>query len=273
MPDGTSGRRGPLLDGQELAARPARQARVEGELEPADARVLVGGIAGVLELCLLIRVGAPGLAGDVDRVAAEWGGAVVGRAGRKRHVVLRQDRGPPAEGESAADDLPLDQVREGEVRGPRDLAAVKRQAEHPVDLAEQVRAHSDPDVDDVGAVDALRPVGVARVDRRGGGGLLGVAISAREVLRRVLLLGRVRELVVHRGVVLMGPVVHEALGHVLLGAAGRADHAEDEGDQGDDAQRQRAPAQAPLALGQGPTLRRGRLAGAPRGRASSLAGP
>ena len=59
----------------------------------------------------------------------------------------------------------------------------------------------------------------------------------------------------HRLEVLVRPVVDEALRHVLLGAARGADHAEDEGDHGDDRQREGALAQPPLALAEGPALR------------------
>ncbi len=50
-------------------------ARVEGELQAADAGVLVAGVAGGLDLRAQLVVRGPDLAGDVDRVGAEVGGA------------------------------------------------------------------------------------------------------------------------------------------------------------------------------------------------------
>ena len=99
------------------------------------------------------------------------------------------------------------QIGEGQIRRPGDLAAVERQPQNPVDLAEQPRPHPDVNVDDIRSVDALRAVRIAGIDRRGGGDLLGSSVGSGELGGGVLGLGRIRELVAHRLVVLMGPVV------------------------------------------------------------------
>ena len=187
--------------------------------------------------------------------------------------VLREDRGAPPDGETAADPLVGRQAGEGQARVPGDLAAVERQPQDPVDLAEQPGPDSHPDVDDVLAVDALRAVCAAGIDRGRRRSLLGIEVGALEVGGGVLGLGGVGELIVHRLEVLVGPVVDEPLRHVLLGAARRADHSEDERDQRDDAQGKGALAQPPLALSEGPTLRPRGPGGPPRRLLLPIAGP
>jgi hypothetical protein len=77
----------------------------------------------------------------------------------------------------------------------------------------------------------------------------------------------------HCLVVLLGPVVDEPLGHVLLGAPGGADRPEDECDQRNDGQWQGALAQAPLALCEGSALRPWRPVRSPGRLRLPIAGP
>ena len=192
------GERSAVLDGEQLATGLPGKPRVEGELEAAHARVLVGGIAGLLELRLLVGIWGPSLPGDVDRVAAERGAAVIDRPGGERYPVAGHDRGAPPDLQTPADSLARREPGEGQARIPGDLAAVQRQSERAVDLAEQPGPDADTHIHDAGAVDALGTIGAAGVDRGRGGGLLGVGVGALQVRGRVLGLRGVGELVVHR---------------------------------------------------------------------------
>ncbi len=225
------------LHRHQLPAGRARETRVEGQFEPADARALVRGIAGPLQLRLLFRIGCSRFPGDVDRVRAQRVRAAVDRSRGKRDVVLGHDRCAPAQLETTTDLLSGLQIGEGQIRRPRDLAAVDRQPQNPVDFAEQPRPHPNVNVDDVRSVDALGAVRVAGIDRGGGGDLLGFSVRGSELGGGVAGLSRIGELVAHRLEVLMGPCLNEAIRHVPLRIAGGADHPEDERDEGDDRKR------------------------------------
>ena len=107
---------------------------------------------------------------------------------------------------------------------PGDLLVLEGNLDHALDQPEDLGADPDLHLHDV-VVGAAR---VARVDRVRGRGGLGLLVGGGELLERELLLGGRGQLLVHRGEVLVGPGVEEAVGGILLGRAGRHHGADDE---------------------------------------------
>ena len=122
---------------------------------------------------------------------------------------------------------PGGEAGEGQVRHPGDLAfVVERDLDPPIDLAEGPGVDRGFEGRRVVPVD-LGLLGLAGRDAHGGRRGLGVDIELRELLDRVLLLRRGRELLVHCREVLALPRVREALG-CLGRAPGAADHRADD---------------------------------------------
>jgi hypothetical protein len=133
------------------------------------------------------------------------------------------------------------------MRLPGDLLAGDRQVERPLESAEQLRVDSDLDLDDVAPL-----ARVAGIDRGRGRRGLRLAIGGREPIDRELLLRLRAELLVHRGEVLVGPGLDEALGELLLRRARAVDQPDDECSDRDDSEGERPSPQSPLALAQRP---------------------